>query len=380
MRREDFAAPQRKHLVDIRDGIAFLPPPLPHDLVVPPRVQRCSESAHRAVGALEVRAESFSTAQATWPLRLREARLSNEIEGTHTQVDEVLLAAALPGARRSEAIEEVLATDAALAAGEGHLANGGRLDGWLLRSLHRLIMRAREGGGELRRRQVVIGIHGDTPATARFVPPPPEQVEPALDGLFGFLAEERYGPVLDAALMHYQFEAIHPFEDGNGRLGRALIPLLWVQRGFLARPILYLGGYLARRRAEYMDRLLRVSTEGDWFGWLEFFANGVEHEARATEGRLRAAASLLDGYRAAVRRISQAPTARDAVNVLLQLPVVTAPSLARALGVSQPAARAAIEVLTDEEVKALRPAGRLGGAAAYQAVELIAVLFGDDPA
>ncbi len=378
MRREEFAVPQQEHLVTIRDGIAFLPPPLPHDLPIPPAIWRRSEAARGAVGALEVRAEGFSTAQATWPLRLREARLSNEIEGTHTQVDEVLFAAALPGVRRSEAIEEVLATDAALAAGEEHLANGGRLDGWLLRSLHRLIMREREGSGELRRRQVVIGKHGDTPATARFVPPPPEQVEPALEGLFAFLAKERYAPVLDAALMHYQFEAIHPFEDGNGRLGRALIPLLWVQRGFLTRPILYLGGYLARRRSEYMDRLLRVSTEGDWFGWLEFFATGVEHEARATERRLRATASLLDGYRESVRTVSRAPTTRDAVGVLLKQPVVTAPSLAKELAVSQPAARAAIEDLV--QIGALRPAGRLGGAAAYQAVELIAVLFGDDPA
>jgi Fic family protein len=381
MDADEFAAEQREHLVRIPGGLAFLPPPVPRDLELPRQVARLEASAHREIGALEVAAAGFTTDHAVFPLRLREARLSNEIEGTHTQVEELLTAVAVPRKPASEAVREVLATADALETGLGWIAQGHPINDWLLRSLHARILASGRGAGPdvgaYRLRQVVIGRPGEGPAEARFVPPPPEHVAPALDDLFAFVRDEVYGPVVDAAVLHYQFEAIHPFEDGNGRLGRALVPLLWVQRGFLKRPLVYLGAYLAERRSEYLDRLLRVSTHGDWLGWIEFFARGVELEARDTRERLEAVGALLERYRQEIGRTSKSPTARDTIPLLLEQPMVTVAAVAKYTGASRPAAQQAIEALV--KVGALEPVGRVSGAAAYLAAGVARLVFARSP-
>jgi len=382
VKAEDFAAEQRRFLVAISGGVAFVPPPAPRDLEAPRELARLEAEALRQIGRLEEVAAAFTVEQALFPLRLREAQLSNEIEGTHTQVEELLTAVAAPRAASSAAVQEVLATAGALETGLNWVLEGRGLSHSLVLELHRQILGAGRGSqltaGAYRTRQVVIGQRRDTPATARFVSPPPELVRPLMDDLLEFAADERVGPVLDAGILHYQFEAIHPFEDGNGRLGRALVPLLWLARGFLERPLVYVGGYLAERRSEYMERLLRVSTDGDWTGWLAFFTRGVIAEAEGARARLKAARELLERYRQALVAATKSPTARDALPLLLERPVVTVADVQRYTGASRPAARQAIEALV--QIGALRPLGRVAGAAIYLAEELERAIFGSAPA
>lgn len=381
MKADDFSEEQRRHLVAIQGGVAFVPPSLPRQLELGSALWRLEGEALREIGGLEATAEEFGVEQVLFPLQLREARLSNEIEGTHTQVEELLTAVAVPRMPLSGAVREVLATAEALEFGTRWVAEGGPLGHSLVQSLHQRILATGRGShlaiGAYRTRQVVIGRSGDTPTSARFVPPPAEQVRALLDDLYEFAESERIGPVFDAALLHYQFEAVHPFEDGNGRVGRALIPLLWLSRGFLQRPIVYLGGYFAEHRNEYMDRLLRVSTRGEWNGWLEFFARGVVAEAKGVRARLRRVRELIDTYRGALVTTTKSPTARDALSLLLTRPMVSVSAVQHHTGASRPAAQQAIRALM--QVGALKPAGRFSGSAVYLASDIERALFGLEP-
>ena len=155
----------------------------------------------------------------------------------------------------------------------------------LVRELHERLMKGVRGDhatpGEFRRSQNWIGVPGSTPATATYVPPPPEQLHKALDGWERFLHErERLPDLIQCGLMHEQFEAIHPFLDGNGRVGRLLITLFLIERGRLSQPLLYLSAYIDAHRQEYYESLQRVRTDGDWLGWLRFFLKGVLETAR----------------------------------------------------------------------------------------------------
>ncbi|WP_322794973.1 Fic family protein [Tepidiforma sp.] len=380
MRHDDFAESQRGHLVAIPGGVAFLPPPIPRDLRLPRELEALDRRVHNAVGALEAAASAFSVEQAVGPLRLREARLSNEIEGTHTRIEDVL-SAVVARSSPSDDVAEVLATAEALDLGIRHLEDGVAFGEWLIRQLHQKVLGTGRGSerspGEYRRRQVVIGRSGDDPETARFVPPPPEQVPPAMADLLEFAAEDTYGPVYDAAAFHYQFEALHPFEDGNGRLGRALIPLLWVRRGLLRRPLLYLGAWFAERRDEYFTRLLRVSTHNEWLEWFAFFGQGALAEAHATRQRFEEVSRLMADYGSRLRAHSKSPTARDALPLLLQFQVLTSRVVQEHTGSSRPAAAEALRIL--HEIGAVETMGRVSGAQAYVARELLMVLHGRTP-
>jgi Fic family protein len=259
----------------------------------------------------------------------REAVLSSQIEGTQSSLSDLLLfeLEAVPGTPFDDVVE-VSNYIAALERGVARLQEGFPLSNRVLREMHGALMSRGRGSdklpGEFRRTQNWIG--GSRPGNARFVPPPPQEVEPCMAALERFLHEDSTGlPVLlKAALAHVQFETIHPFLDGNGRVGRLLIALVLHHGGLLSQPLLYLSLYLKEHRQMYYDLLDRVRMTGDWEAWVDFFLEGVEETAR---GAVQTARRLIELFEADNRRVQQGGRgAANALRVLAALrerPVLT---------------------------------------------------------
>ena len=333
---------------------AFVPYALPPNppLEITGQRQLLLERATLAVGRLD----SISTLLPNPHLFLysyvrREAVLSSQIEGTQSSLSDLLLfeLEEVPGSPLDDVVE-VSNYIAALDHGMARLREGFPISNRLLREMHAILMSKGRGSdkqtGEFRRSQNWIG--GTRPGNARFVPPPPPEVEPCMAALEAFLHEETVGlPVLvKAALAHVQFETIHPFLDGNGRLGRLLIALLLHHGRLLAQPLLYLSLYLKEHRSVYYDLLDRVRTTGDWEAWVDFFLEGVETTAH---GAVRTARKLADLFEEDIRRT--AATGRSAASALRVLaalrerPVLTLSHLCRDAQMTFPTAGKAMQTL-----------------------------------
>ncbi len=333
---------------------AFVPlplPPTPPLEITGPR-QLLLEKATLAVGRLD----SISTLLPDPHLFLysyvrREAVLSSQIEGTQSSLSDLLLfeLEEAPGSPIDDVVE-VSNYVAALNHGMERLREGFPLSNRLLREMHATLMAKGRGNekqpGEFRRSQNWIG--GTRPGNALFVPPPPEDIDTCMGDLERFLHDDTSGlPVLiKAAIAHVQFETIHPFLDGNGRLGRLLIALLLHHGGLLADPLLYLSLYLKQHRPAYYELLDRVRTAGDWEAWVDFFLEGVDQTSRSA---VQTARRLVDLFEADARRIQQSGrAASNAVRVLAALrqrPVLTLKYVCDAHDMTFPTAAKAMQTL-----------------------------------
>ena len=192
----------------------------------------------------------------------------------------------------------------------------------------------------LRDRQVWIGPEGTPIEQSRFVPPPYPMVEELLADWELFVHDDDpIPPLVRCAMMHYQFETIHPFNDGNGRIGRLLIPLLLIERGVLSAPLLYLSAYFEAHRTEYHDQLFQVSMTGDWRPWLMFFLTGVAEQTRDAIERSRELRSLQEVYRRRLHEEHASASALRAADHLFIEPIVTRASVAGDLGLTVSAVR-----------------------------------------
>lgn len=219
----------------------------------------------------------------------------------------------------------------------------------LFRELHAILMKGVRGGhaypGELRTTQNWIGKPGCTLSEADFVPPPPEELNKCLAKLELFINSEAKIPSLvKLALVHYQFEAIHPFVDGNGRVGRLLIALLKTSWGMLDQPGLYLSGYFEANRQEYYSRLRSVSFDGDWNAWILFFIEAVLEQSNAGKRKLREMMNLRNDWIQRVRSISSS-LPLTLIDHLFENPILTIPQASKRLNVTYVSARRAIESL-----------------------------------
>ena len=283
----------------------------------------------------------------------REAVLSSQIEGTQSSLSDLLLFELdeAPGVPFDDVVE-VSNYVAALQHGLDRVRAGFPLSNRLLREVHEILLsRGRGAGkqpGEFRRSQNWIG--GTRPGDAHFVPPPPGRVEECMGQLERWLHEdESHAPVLvRAALAHVQFETIHPFLDGNGRVGRLLIPLLLHVHGVLHQPLLYLSLYFKTHRARYCELLDRVRTDGEWEEWIRFFAQGVEETASAavaTTGELHA---LAQADRVRIRGIGRVATSALQVHEALTAnPLTSIKRTAEKTGLSTPAVTSALLQLSE---------------------------------
>ena len=330
---------------------AFVPDPLPPRLDwTPGLVLRLSE-ADRAVGRLAGRGADLPNPHILLrPFVRREAVLSSRIEGTQATLGELLASEAGATVDRSpDDLREVANYVVALEHGIRRLDEL-PLSLRLVRELHGKLMQGVRGSGArpgtFRRVQNWIGPPGSTPATARFVPPPPDEVPDALAAWEKFLHDRTLPPLVQAALLHAQFEAIHPFEDGNGRVGRLMIALFLVERRILPSPLLYLSAWFEATRSEYYDRLLGVTESGEWEEWLAYFLLGAERQADDAVGRTAEIGEILAAWRRGVAGASS-KVLPLAVDVLAENPYWTVTGLAKRLKVAFSTAQRALESLEE---------------------------------
>ncbi|MFD4444677.1 Fic family protein [Nocardia sp. NPDC058519] len=350
---EDFSTAQQVNVVRADNGYrAFSPPPLPPIVQMSPKLVRRLSSADRAVGELAGLGRGLPSPELFGrALVRREAVLSSRIEGTVASLSDVAMYEVERPAHPRGDVQEVFNYMSAM----DHVLDPGRrlpLSLSLLREAHRILMTGVRGDyatpGEFRRSQNWIGPPGSTIDTAKYVPPPPESLWQGLDAFEKFLhADGELPPLLAIAAVHYQFEAIHPFIDGNGRIGRLLAVMLLVEWGLLPGPLLDLSSYIEPRRDRYYEGLLSVSTEGDWLGWFEFFLEVIEEQARDSLARAVRLDALRTELRLRVARARSSGLLPILIDELFRSPIIGIANAMKALDVTHRAATLNVEKLVE---------------------------------
>ena len=328
---------------------AFVPAPLPPPITWDGDLVAALSHADQAIGRLAGGGRRFPNPHLfIRPFLRREAVLSSRIEGTQTTLGELLAAeaGAMSGADSAD-LREVGNYVAALEYGLDRLDTL-PLSLRLIREIHERLMRGVRGDmatpGEFRHSQNWIGPPGCGLSDASYVPPPAAELMGCMDALERFLHEETLPPIVHAGLAHAQFEAIHPFLDGNGRVGRLLITLLFVRRGILPSPLLYLSAYFEAAREEYYARLLAVTQEGAWETWLIYFLRGVRVQAEDALARIQRIDDLLVRWREQLAG-AQAGRPEQVLGLFVENPFWTVGGLAEALNVAYTTARRAVDRL-----------------------------------
>jgi Fic family protein len=332
---------------------AFVPPPLPPEPALAlGDLQQLLEEASRAVGRLDGLTAAFpDLALYIYSWVRKDAVLSCQIEGTQSSISDLLLFenGDAPGVPLHD-VQDVSSYVAAMSHGLTRMRAGFPLSLRLIREMHEVLLSRARGAnqnpGEFRRSQNWIG--GSRPGNAAYVPPPPELVEDCMGRLELFLHEERRDlPVLvQAALAHVQFESIHPFLDGNGRIGRLLITLLLCARGVMTEPILYLSLYFKRHRAAYYSLLDRVRTHGDWEAWVDFFLVGVRETANEAADAARRMMALFAEHRRKIETLGRpAASALLVYRYMQKTPILSIVHAAPKIGVSAPTAAKSLDHL-----------------------------------
>ncbi len=349
MKPSDFVDNAPGKLVPTYDGaLAFVPDPVPRSLDLDHLTIRLLADAENALGRLVgITGRLVNPYLVGSPLLHREAIVSSRMEGTVT-TPEALVLLEVSGATRdsqNQDTQEVLNYIRAMRHGMARLRElpvSLRLIREIQRELIYGVRGERERPGEFRNIQNWIGKRGDPIHAARFVPPPVPEMLAALDDLERYLNRiptDNDPPLsVELALIHYQFEAIHPFRDGNGRIGRLLLPLLLCSRGRMRDPLLYLSSFFERHRDTYMDLLLRVSQKGDWRAWVQFFLKAViesaEDSVRQAEGLL----ALRDRYHRQFQAARSSALLQRLIDDLFQNPAITIGRATKLLNVTPMAA------------------------------------------
>lgn len=332
---------------------AFIPNPAPRQLPLSSEVIALLDEASSSLGELRGIGRRLQNPHlVVQPHLRREAILSSRIEGTQATMSDLMSYEAEQFQLvRARDTEEVANYVVALQTGLASLPKL-PLSHRLVKDLHRTLMQGVRGRsrhpGEFRSYQNWIG--GESGASATYVGPPVPAMHDLLNDLEVFFHDLTPRPLVQAAVIHYEFEAIHPFGDGNGRVGRLLIPLFLAERGILPQPLLYLSAYFERRRTEYYDLLMRVSTHGDWDGWLRFFLEGVRVQAREAATLVDRLLALQERYREELQSHRRTANALTLVDALFATPRTTSRRVQRLLGVSAPTARATLQVLEDHGI------------------------------
>ena len=331
---------------------AFRPAPLPRSLTLDElTIARLSE-ADRALGRLAGAGRILPNPHLlVRPYLTREALSSNRIEGTQASLSDVFDVEA--DARDGEdPLTEVTNYIAAFERGQAALETL-PISTRFLCNVHDVLLSGVRGQerdpGHLRRTQNWIGAADNTPDTATFVPPTIDDLGPALDDLERFIHDDTAMPPLIAvALAHYQFETIHPFLDGNGRLGRLLIVFLLIEQGLLPSPLLYLSGYFEQRRGDYYDHLQAVRERGRMQEWLQFFLTGVTQQATDAVDRAEQLVDLREEYRQ--RLAGRRARFPEVIDLVFENPIVTSQRVSQRLDITDAGAKNLIRGLVDADI------------------------------
>lgn len=382
MNPKDFtneAAGQLLRITQPKDDWAFIPNDLPPDWEFPAHLAELLGDARESLGILEGVGRNLDNPQLLMrPLQNREALTSSSLEGTYVTPEELLLYEIdpqEPNPHNEQQLDwqEVHNYSRALQRGS-EMIDSENLPFILrvIKKMHRTLLQGSRGerarAGEFRPWQVQLGSEG------RFIPPPHLEVPNLMANLEKYMntRDERFNPLVQCFIVHYQFEAIHPFVDGNGRVGRALLALMIYKLMGHSKPWLYLSAFFERYREEYIGNLYRVSTQGDWSKWNEFCLRGVISQAQDSIRRCDRFQAIKNEYHEQVTNPS--PRTFLIIEGLFHEPIVTAPLLASRLGVSFPTAKADIDRLVEcgllKEIGNTRPK-------AYSATKIIRAAYGE---
>lgn len=340
---------------------AFIPDPLPPKLDMA-RLAIPLSQAMQAVGELRGASRRLSNPYIlVRPLQRREALTSSAMEGTFTTDDELLLADAGIDEASDQASIEVRNYLRALTETLRMLeVDGLPICHKMIKAAHDILLSgvgshrgANRNRGEYKIDQNAIGGARRGIENARFIPPPPKETQACMDELERYInrpTKDDMPALIDIALVHYQLETIHPFSDGNGRVGRMLISIMAIERQVFDTPLLYLSPELEFRKDEYIDLMLRVSTEGAWEDWIIFFLDVVDKSARASIKVIDRLIQLQENYRNKVTLATKAANAVSLVDKLFVAPIVTVRDVQDAFSVTYRAARNTIDKLIEQNI------------------------------
>ena len=382
MNPKNFHNAKAGQVIRTRKGYwAFIPAPLPPALDWTAEMLSALSEAERELSRLTTLAGNFPFPRLLiQPFMRREAVLSSRIEGTRASLVDLYTyeSAQLSFLEPDNDVHEVHNYVRALDYGLDRLINF-PVSLRLVRELHAKLLENVRGGqltpGEFRSTQNWIGAAGSTINTATYVPPPVEEMMLALDALEKFIHADTRIPVLArAGLIHYQFEAIHPFLDGNGRVGRLLIMLLLCEWKVLPHPLLNLSAYFERYRQEYYDHLLSVSQYGSWENWLRFFLRGISAQAQDSVFRMEQLQGIRTQYEVFVQADRNPARMTAIIDFLFSRPILTVRQVEAALGIPYVAAKRYIDKL--ETAGVLREITGYARNRIFRADEVFKALYG----
>ena len=317
------------------------------------------------------------------PLLTQEAVLSSRIEGTQASLEDVLRFEANPREPIGDAaladIREIINYREALNVAVEAL-KARRLDTALICDLHRILLSGSRGmdrePGCVRTIQNFIGRDAQI-EHAIFVPPAPERVPGALEDWEAYLQREEKDVLVQLSVLKAQFELIHPFCDGNGRIGRMLVPLIMYEKGLIGSPMFYISAYLERHRPIYYERLLAVSRERDWNGWITFFLHAIEEQAGANGRKAKAILDLYDEMKRTVPEVTRSQYAVAAIDAIFGTPVFIPSEFYEQTGIPKKTANRILQQLREHDIIAVLEEGGGRRAATYIFPRLIAITEGD---
>ncbi len=383
MRPDAFTSTERGRVRKTPEGYwAFVPAAAPRRLSLSDEVVKLLDEATGAVHRLGGVGRLIPNPHLLIGPHLRlEAVLSSRIEGTKTDVGQLLRfeAGQVPSPDAADDATEVTNYIVAMEHGLTRVRDGFPISVRLFREMHELLLQGARGQhrrpGELRKSPVWLG--GATLDDAVFVPPPPDEMRDALSDLEKFLHETDLPLLVQLAIAHYQFEVIHPFLDGNGRIGRLMIPLMLVLRDALPQPLLYLSAFFEQHRSEYYDHLLITSQRGDLMPWIAFFLRGVRQQARDSEERTVRLVELQHQLRNQLLDEGRPNSVIRLAEQLFATPVITAARVEAMVDVTRPTAQAAIDALV-ERGDLTEITGRTRGRV-YEAGAIFEAVYGPVP-
>jgi Fic family protein len=346
-------------------------------------ISREIATAHTSLGELNGLADRLANPfLLIAPLQHREALISSRMEGTVTGYPELMLleAGAEDVRNKSEAREVsnyIRALEYCIAQLDVIPVSRRMMEESHRQLLSDLPPGRSQGGapGQFKTTQNYIGVRGRPIEDARFVPPPPSEAETAMAELEKFIHAQDfagYPPLIHAALIHYQFETIHPFPDGNGRIGRLLIPLVLLERKALRQPFLYLSPVLETQKDSYMDRMLAVSREGAWIEWLRFFLNAAGRSAALAISTIRALSDLREEFHHRAGRGRSSANLLRLIDFIFERPALSIPMVQRKLEITYPPAKQHVERLVQARI--LKPMPLRTHPSFFIAEEVISVL------
>lgn len=356
MNLSDFTSNQSGKLISAPQGfLAFSPNPLPPTIAFDMDLAVALSKADAALSELSGLGGQLPNPHLLIsPFMKREAVLSSRIEGTKASLSDFLIDELEDGTRKRTNTDDIIEVRNYIKAMERgiHLLSELPLSLRLVREIHSELMQGVRGEkatpGEFRHSQNWIGPAGCTPTTAAFVPPPVLEMTEALNDWETFLhVRDTIPDLIQCAMMHVQFETIHPFLDGNGRVGRLLVTFFLLERNRLSQPLLYLSAYIDSHKSDYYDLLQRVRTHGEWIPWLRFFLQGVTEVAVAAGKQAKQLHKLREEYRAVLR---DKPNALIVLDELFINPYMTISRAGKVLDKTPPTARAAVIVLEEKNI------------------------------